>query len=165
MDEQQGPELFDAGRIIGPEGPHGIVVRAAVVSDALRASIGAAVAVKIVPVGDRAAAALRAAVRRAIRDDAHAGLVPYHGVWPGPGGEAWIVSDLCENRSVPDVLNAARVVEPSVLEGIAAYVMRNALLAVDALHVASSVHGDVCCGMTEFAHVFLRARCWLRRVG
>lgn len=143
MDEQQGPELFDAGRIIGPEGPHGVVVRAAVISDELRSEIGPAVAVKIVPVGDRAVGALRAAVRHAMHESAHSGLVRYHGVWPGPGGEAWIVSDLCENRSVAEVLHAARIVDPRELERVVAYVLRNALLAVDAVHAASSVHGDV----------------------
>lgn len=148
---QEGPELFDAGRIIGPEGPHGIVVRAAVVSDAFRADMGASVAIKIVPVGDRLTATLQATVRQIMGDIQHAALVKYHGVWRGPTGEAWIVSDLCENRSVPDVLREAEIVDVSTLERITAYVVRNVLLVVDALHASSHVHGDVRCPLSGSA--------------
>jgi serine/threonine protein kinase len=144
MEEREAQDLFDAGRIIGPEGPHGVVVRAAVVSDELRADIGPAVAVKIVPIGDRLTATLRDAVQQLKVTVQHAALVPYHGVWPGPAGEAWIASDLCESGSIADVLQLAGVSDPPTLERIAAYVIRNLLLAVDALHAASSVHGDVC---------------------
>lgn len=140
------PDLFDPGRILSPPGggPHGIVVRAAVTDETMLAQVGASsVAVKIVAIGGRLTATLRDTVSRLMATVRHASLVEYHGVWSAPGGEAWIVSDLCENGSVPEVLAQAGVADAASAEKIAAYVLRTVLLALDALHATSLVHGDV----------------------
>lgn len=143
-DPAQDPEhLFDAGRVLSPNGPHGVVVRAAV-CESLRARLDvSSVAVKIVPIGDGLTSTLRSTVS-ALRSSArHAALVQYHGVWAAPRGEAWIVSELCEGGSVGDVLGMVRVREVAVLEAIVAYVVRNVLLVLDSLHAMGEVHGDV----------------------
>jgi serine/threonine protein kinase len=119
------------------------VVRAAV-SDGMSQQVGAAsVAVKILNVGDRYAGPLQRRIRTLMPSMLHASLVQYHGAWITRGDEVWIVSDLCEGGSVTDIMDAAKVRDHLTLEGIASYVMRNVLLAVDFLHTNDVLHGDI----------------------
>lgn len=136
-------DLFDPGLVLG-DGPHGCIVRAAVVPASLRSQFGASsVAVKIIPVGVRATARLQSAVSALASSPRHPGLARYHGVWAGGGGEAWVVSELCECGSIADVLAHAELRAPPEVERVLAYVVRNILLALDDLHAGGDVHGDV----------------------
>jgi serine/threonine protein kinase len=143
MSGENPAQLFDLGRVLSDEGPHGLVARAAV-SDGMSQLVGAAsVAVKILNVGDHFAVALQTRITTLIPSMSHASLVQYHGAWITRGDDVWIVSDLCEGGSVTDIMDAAQIRDHLELEGIASYVMRNVLLAVDFLHTNDVLHGDI----------------------
>jgi serine/threonine protein kinase len=143
MSEENPAQLFDVGRVLSDDGPHGLVIRAAVSDEMYERVAAPSVAVKIMSIGDENAGVLCHKVEKLIHIALHASLVKYHGAWLVPGGDVWIVSDLCESGSVADIIHASKVRDPLVLEGIASYVMRNVLLAVDFLHSTDVCHGDL----------------------
>jgi serine/threonine protein kinase len=143
MSKENPAKLFDVGRVLSDDGPHGLVIRAAVSDEVYERVAAPSVAVKIVSIGEENAGILCQEIEKCIPIALHASLVQYHGAWRVPGGDVWIVSDLCEGGSVADIIHGSKVRDPLVLEEIASYVMRNVLLAVDFLHSNDVCHGDV----------------------
>lgn len=136
--------LFSLGRVLSRHGPHGTIVRASVCDGAKDIIPGlSSVSVKLIAAGKQGGEALVDRVTSLVTSEHNRLLVRYHGAWLGPHDETWIVSDVCEGSSVVDVVRAAKIDTPAQRERVAACILRNALLAVDALHAVDRLHGDV----------------------
>lgn len=140
--DEDPSKLFDPGRVLCAHGAHGTVLRAAV-APRLRTRIGASsVAVKIVPVTDDYAVALKHAVDRVKECGVQCPqLVRYFGAWPTSQRDVWVASELVEGGSARGVLTCASSTE---VESCIAYITQQMLIGLQHLHTVTDIaHGNI----------------------